>query len=143
MEISGSAKTITGIHTHTAFSVGILLNSLVAYCWRDWRQFYFFMSLTPIPYFIVHFFVSIARFNRILFYFSIKKFVELSIIYKEKFHVGKTLNTRRHYRWPLIKDALIIYELMTSAIHTICNIQGTGCANIGLLSITGYMFLRK
>ena len=58
VEISGNQRTLTGVHTHTAFAVGYTLNSLVAYFLRDWRWFYFVISLTPIPYFIIHFFVS-------------------------------------------------------------------------------------
>jgi len=61
VEITGKKRTITGVHTHTAFAVGYMLNSLFGYFLRDWRQFYFYFSLTPIPYFIIHFFVSILN----------------------------------------------------------------------------------
>ncbi|XP_078481830.1 organic cation transporter-like protein [Ciona intestinalis] len=57
VEITGNKRTISGVHVHTAFSVGYTLNSLIAYFLRDWRRFYFVLSLTPIPYFIIHFFI--------------------------------------------------------------------------------------
>nr|CAB3266135.1 organic cation transporter protein-like [Phallusia mammillata] len=57
VEITGDKRTLTGVHTHTAFCAGYMLNSLFAYFFRDWRDFYFYLSLTPIPYFLFHFFV--------------------------------------------------------------------------------------
>ena len=61
VEITGNKRTLTGVHTHTAFALGYTLNSLVSYFIRDWRWFYFAISLTPIPYFLIHFFVSTRR----------------------------------------------------------------------------------
>lgn len=58
MEITGKKRTLTGINAHSAFAVGYMLNSVFSYFLRDWRWFYFGISLTPIPYILFHFFVS-------------------------------------------------------------------------------------
>jgi len=57
VEITGSRSSVTGIHSHSACSVGYALNSLFSYYLRDWRVFYFAISVTPLPYLIFHFFI--------------------------------------------------------------------------------------
>jgi len=57
VEITGPKRNVTGIHSHSAFAMGYSLNSLFAYFLRDWRAFYIAISLTPIPYFLMHPFV--------------------------------------------------------------------------------------
>jgi len=57
VEITGPKRNVTGIHSHSAFAIGYSLNSLFAYFLRDWRAFYIAISLTPLPYLIMHFFV--------------------------------------------------------------------------------------
>ncbi|CAK8683927.1 unnamed protein product [Clavelina lepadiformis] len=57
VEITGKKRTISGVHVHTAFSVGYMLNSLVAYLLRDWRYFYLVITLTQTPYFLIYFLI--------------------------------------------------------------------------------------
>ena len=64
VEITGKRRSITGVHTHSAISAGYALCSLVSYYLRNWRSFYFAVSLSPIPFFVIYFFVSLLNFTR-------------------------------------------------------------------------------
>ena len=57
VEISGKRRILTGVYTHIMIAFGFVLATLVSYFFRNWRWFYFVISLAPIPYYAVYFFV--------------------------------------------------------------------------------------
>jgi len=54
VEITGPMRSVTGIQLHSVFGISYLINSFASYNFRNWRSFYLAISLTPLPYLLLH-----------------------------------------------------------------------------------------